>query len=188
MARRRRGPGRVGPDDRGSRPAIGVARVLVDGRNVQGAMRRGAVADQLPEAAFVSRLRAALADFEVVLVLDGHPGGGPQGRIAPGFRVDYGRHRDADSVIGDLVAAGARELGPAGADAILVVTDDRAVADHARRHGARVAGTAWLLDRIDRAVRSPGAGGRPGGGTAAGTGTSIGHGRAPRALRSPRAR
>jgi hypothetical protein len=165
-----------------------VDRVLVDGRNVQGAMRRGMAGDRLPETALVSRLRAALAGLEVMLILDGHPGGGPQGRIAPGFRVEYGRGRDADSVIGDLVADGARELGPAGADAILVVTDDRAVQDHARRHGARVAGTAWLLDRVDRAARAPATGGGPGGPAAGRPGTSIGHGRAPRASRSPRAR
>ncbi|HSL97483.1 MAG TPA: NYN domain-containing protein [Candidatus Deferrimicrobiaceae bacterium] len=165
-----------------------MTRVVVDGRNVQGAMRRGAVADRLPEAAFVARLRAALAGVEVQLVLDGHPGGGPQGRIAPGFRVEYGRHRDADSVIGDLVADGAGTLGPAAIDAILVVTDDRAVQAQARRNGARVAGTAWLLDRVDRAVRAPSALSSLGGVPVRRPGTSLGHGRAPRAPRSTRAR
>jgi hypothetical protein len=200
VARRQRGSGAPGAGARRSwvpagpppgQHITGVGRVLVDGRNVQGALRRGRTGDPLPETAFVSRLRAALAGLEVLLVLDGHAGGGPQGRIAPGFRVEYGRHRDADSVIGDLVVDGARELGPAGVDAILVVTDDRAVQDHARRHGARVAGTAWLLDRVDRAGRAPATGGGSGGGSggqaAARPGTSIGHGRAPRAPRPPSA-
>lgn len=144
----------------------------MDGRNVQFALRRSTPAD-LPEAALVARLRAALPSLDVRLILDGHPGGGPQGRIAPGFVVAYGRSRDADSVIADLVADGARELGPAGSDAILVVSDDRAVRDQARRHGARVEGAAWLVDRMARAAASgSGRGGRPG--------TGIGHARPPR--------
>lgn len=170
MARRRRG-GAVGGGQ-----LAGVTRVLVDGRNVQFALRR-VMRGELPDTALVARLRAALAGLDARLVLDGHPAGGPQGRIAPGFSVEYGRHRDADSVIGDLVAAGALELGPAGADAILVVTDDRAVRDQARRHGARVAATSWLVERIDRAAR-----GGPGG-NAPRPGAAIGHARPPRLAR-----
>jgi hypothetical protein len=167
MAARRRPAGARGE------VLAGVARVLVDGRNVQHALRR--VASDVPDTALVARLRAALPDLDVRLVLDGHPAGGPRGRIAPGFAVEYGRHRDADSVIGDLVADGARELGPAGADAILVVTDDRAVRDQARHHGARVASAGWLVERLAR-----GAGRGASGPGAPRRGTAIGHGRPPR--------
>jgi hypothetical protein len=150
-----------------------VTRVLVDGRNVQFALRR-AMSD-LPDSALIARLRAALPNLDVRLVLDGHPAGGPQGRIAPGFTVEYGRHRDADSIIGDLVVDGARELGPAGADGILVVTDDRGVREHARRHGARVGGTSWLVERLGRGLSAG----------AARRGATIGHGHPPRPAPRP---
>jgi hypothetical protein len=153
----------------------GVTRALVDGRNVQFALRRVS-GGELPDAALVARLRAALYGLDTTLVLDGHPAGGPQGRIATGFKVEYSRHRDADSVIDDLVAEGARELGPAGADGILVLTDDHAVREHARQHGARVAGTAWLMARIERGVAR----------SAARPGASIGNARPRSSARPPR--
>ncbi len=176
VPRRRRGDGRGGGTSRGEH-AAGVTLVIVDGRNVQFALRRASTGD-LPDAALIARLRAALAGFETRLVLDGHPAGGPQGRIAPGFTVDYGRLRDADSVIGDLVADAARERGPVGVDAVMVVTDDRMVRDQARRHGARVAGTSWLVERVERAVSGRG----PGAATAR-PGASIGRARPPRSRR-----
>jgi YacP-like NYN domain len=174
---RHRGAGRKGGT--GGEQLAGVRWALVDGRNVQGAFRR-AMRGELPDAALVARLRVALAGIDTRLVLDGHPAGGPRGRIAAGFDVAYGRGRDADSVIGELVVEAARELGPAGADAILVVTDDRAVRDHARAHGARVAGTGWLVERVERAAR-----GSVPGSTPARPGTSIGLARPPRSTRSP---
>lgn len=143
--------------------------MLIDGRNVQRALERGSAAGSLPTSALISRLRAALPDVEVELVLDGHPGGSPSGRIAPGFGVSYSRHATADQVIGDRVAEALVALGPAGAWSVVVVTDDREVQAQARRNGARVEGTAWLAARVTGAGRG---------------GTSIGQ---PRPSRRPRA-
>ncbi len=131
----------------------------------------------------VARLRAAFAGLEVRLVLDGHPGGGPSGRIAPRFAVEYSRHREADEVIRDIVVDGARQLGPAGMDTILVVSDDGEVRASARRHGARVEGTGWLLARMERVATRPSGGGTPG--VAVRAGTTIGHARPPRGPRPP---
>jgi hypothetical protein len=165
--------GRPLGDSRGSAAAGG--RVLIDGRNVQHALARAGSARSggaapLPTVALIARLRAAFVPpTEVELILDGHAGGGPSGRIAPGFSVSYSRHATADEVIGDRVAEALLALGPAGAWSVIVVTDDREVRDHARRNGARVEGTAWLGDRLGAPT------GRP-----VRDGTTIGQGRPPR--------
>jgi hypothetical protein len=140
---------------------------------VQHALARGSAGGSgsaLPTSSLVARLRAAFSPpIEVELILDGHAGGGPTGRIAPGFTVTYSRHASADAVIGDRVAEALLALGPAGAWSVVVVTDDREVRDHARRNGARVEGTAWLATRLAAPERP---GGRPG--------TALGQGRPPR--------
>ena len=119
----------------------------------------------LPTTALISRLRAAFSPpIEVELILDGHPAGSPAGRIAPAFSVTFSKHATADQVIGDRVAEALAALGPAGAWSVVVVSDDRAVRDHARRNGARVEGTAWLAGRIAATV----------GGTGRRAGTTIG--------------
>ena len=182
-ARRRRPPIARGPAvarppvGRWREPVIGASRILIDGRNVQFALARGVRGGTaLPTTALVARLRAAFAPpNEVELILDGHPGGSPSGRVAPAFTVTFSRHATADQVIGDRVTEALRALGPAGAWSVIVVTDDREVRDHARRNGARVEGTAWLVDRL-AAPSSPSA--RPG--------TALGQGRPPRSPRTPR--
>jgi len=137
----------------------------------------------LPTVALIARLRAAFAPpTEVELILDGHAGGGPSGRLAPGFSVSYSRHATADEVIGDRVAEALLALGPVGAWSVVVVSDDREVRDQARRNGARVEGTAWLASRLSGETSNAGRGGgaevdrrpRPK------PGTSIGGGRPPR--------
>ena len=184
-ARRRRVPVERGPTvsrdtvSRGHEPAMGASRILIDGRNVQFALARGVrgAGQGLPTAALVARLRAAFGPpNEVELTLDGHAGGSPSGRVAPAFTVTFSRHATADQVIGDRVAEALRALGPAGAWSVIVVTDDREVRDQARRNGARVEGTAWLVDRL--AAPPPDAR-RPG--------TAIGLGRAPRTPLRPSA-
>jgi predicted RNA-binding protein with PIN domain len=149
-------------------PAAG-ARLLVDGRNVQRALERGSAPGSLPTASLIALLRAAFPDTELELVLDGHARGSPTGRIAPGFSVAYSRHATADQVIGDRVVEALRQLGPAGAWSVTVVSDDREVRDHALRNGARVESTAWLAERVAALGRR---------------GTGIGHGKAPRRARS----
>lgn len=147
--RRSAGPGRrsAGPD-RGPTDTE-VRRILVDGRNVQGAVGRDA--GTLPTSALIARVLAAVPpDATTELLLDGYPSGGVVGRIGPRFRVEYTKGRTADVRIAELVEAAAAELGPIGVDGVLVVSDDRAVGDQARRHGARVVGTAWLTSRMRR--------------------------------------
>ena len=147
-----------------------VRRVIVDGRNVQRALERAAGPGSLPTSALVARLRAAFAPpIEVELVLDGHAGPTPTGRIAPGFSVVFSRHVSADAVIAERVADALKWLGPVDVDSVLVVSDDREVAGHARRNGARVQGTAWLVRHLDASVAKP-----------AMRGAAIGHGRPPR--------
>lgn len=152
-----------------------LQRVLVDGRNVQRALERGAAPGSLPTAALVARLRTAFPPpIEVELILDGHAGPTPTGRIAPSFSVVYSRHASADSVIAGRVEDALRWLGPVDVDGVLVVSDDREVTAHARRHGTRVQGTAWLAAHIDAAAAAP-----------TKRGTSIGQGRAPRGAGAP---
>jgi hypothetical protein len=147
------------------------ARLLIDGRNVQRAMERGSAPGSLPTTSLIALLRAAFPETEVELVLDGHARGSPVGKVAPRFSVAYSRHATADQVIGDRVVDALRQLGPAGAWSVTVVSDDREVRDHALRNGARVEGTAWLAERMA---------------ALGGRGAGIGHGRAPRPPRGPR--
>lgn len=158
---------------------MSLTRVLVDGRNVQRALERGSAPGSLPTAALVARLRTAFPPpIEVELILDGHAGRTPTGRIAPSFSVVYSRHLTADAVIAERVVDALKWLGPAEVDSVLVISDDREVTAHARRHGTRVQGTAWLAAHIDAAAAAP-----------AQRGTSIGQGRPPRApTRPPRSR
>ena len=147
-----------------------IRRVLIDGRNVQRAMERGAAPGSLPTSVLVAQLRAAFSPpVEVELILDGHAGPTPTGRIAPGFSVVFGRGTSADHVIAERVVEAFRMLGPVESDTVLVVSDDREVRGHAIRNGVRVQGTAWLAGHL--AARS---------GASSRSGTSIGQGRPPR--------
>ncbi len=149
---------------------FGATRILIDGRNVQRALERGSAAGSLPTAALVARLRAAFsAPTEVELILDGHAGPTPTGRIAPGFSVVYGRGVSADHVIAERVVEAFRALGPVDSDMVMVVSDDREVRAQALRNGLRVQGTAWLAGHLAARAAADGA-----------RGASIGHGRAPR--------
>ena len=158
--RRRRpgGPARPAPiDSRASAwltppppssPPGTIARVLIDGRNVQHALARDR-GSALPTAALIARLRAAFSPpIAVELILDGHAGRSPQGKVAPGLVVVFTKGRTADEVIGERVTEAFNELGPIDASSVVVVTDDREVRGHARRNGIRVEGTAWLGDRL----------------------------------------
>ena len=67
----------------------------------------------------------------------------------------FSRHVSADAVIAERVADALKWLGPVDVDSVLVVSDDREVAGHARRNGARVQGTAWLVRHLDASVARP---------------------------------
>jgi hypothetical protein len=114
-------------------------------------MRRTSAAGSVPDRALVASMLAAVPPEAITeLVLDGYASGGVAGRVGPRFRVEFTRGITADRRIADLVEAAATELGPIGIDGVVVVSDDREVRDQARRHGARVEGTAWLLARMGR--------------------------------------
>jgi hypothetical protein len=157
---------------------FGASRILIDGRNVQRALERGSAAGSLPTAILIARLRAAFAPpTEVELILDGHAGPTPTGRIAPGFSVVFGRGVSADHVIAERVVEAFRALGPVEADTVTVVSDDREVRAQALRNGVRVQGTAWLAGHLAARDAAPSR-----------AGASIGHGRAPRQPRPSRDR
>ena len=96
----------------------------------------------MPTAMLIARLRAAFSPpTEVELILDGHPGPTPTGRLHAGFSVVFGRGVSADHVIGERVVEAFRALGPVDSDSVLVISDDREVKAQALRNGCRVQGT-----------------------------------------------
>lgn len=115
--------------------------------------------DRQPPAALIGRLRGAIPqETKIVIVFDGPPERGIRGeRIAGGVTVHYGGRYSADTVLVTLVEdAGMASTAATATDSILVVTDDRELRLALRRRGARTAGSAWLLGRIDRpASRTP---------------------------------
>ena len=142
-------------------PLAGIDRVLVDGSNLLPALaRRGG---SVPQAALIGRIRAAIpATVGIELVFDGAPAAGLRGeRIASGLIVRPGGRRPADDVRVELVDQARAAVGPAGAAGLLVVTDDRDLRAAVGAKGARTAGTAWLLARLDRpTLASPSVGNR----------------------------
>jgi len=134
-------------------PLDATDRVVVDGTNLLH--RLGGPAT--PPAAIVARLRAAIPmPIPVELVFDG-VGHGVTGPVAQAMRVRHSGRRTADEAILELVGDGA--ASPAAAAGTLVVTDDRALRLSLAARGARTAGVAWLLARMDVPAR-PASGGR----------------------------
>jgi predicted RNA-binding protein with PIN domain len=132
-------------------PLEGVTQLLVDGNNLLHAASHGR--DRQPPTALIGRLRGAIpAETMVVLVFDGPPERGIRGeRIAGGVTVHYGGRHTADTILVTLVEEVAMTSSSATAtDTLLVVTDDRDLRLALRRRGARTAGTAWLIGRLDR--------------------------------------
>lgn len=150
---------RVPPTDHSRDPLAGVERVLVDGNNLLGAMARGG--SRQPPAALIGRLRAAIPiETTIELVFDGPADRGTRGeRIARGLTVRYGGRFSADTVLVTLVEE-ASGGDPLAADRLLVVSDDRELRAALRRRGARTAGAAWLIGRLERQRASGRAGGQ----------------------------
>ena len=138
-------------------PLTNTGRLIVDGSNLLPALaRRGS---PVPATALIGRLRAAIpAATAVELVFDGAPDPGLRGeRIASGVGVRYSGRRTADEVIIGLVET----AGRSAAEALLIVTNDRELGSAVRALGARTAGTAWLVGRLDRPrLASPSVGNR----------------------------
>jgi hypothetical protein len=153
-------------------PLLGVGRLLIDGTNLLYRMSRDAAAARAPgaatglaaqaaapraPAALIGRLRAIIpAATRIELVLDGAPEHGLAGvRIAHGLTVRHSGRYSADSLLDRLVAdavgsGGSPDAAARAADVLLVITDDRELAGRIRRRGARVAGTDWLIGRLER--------------------------------------
>jgi YacP-like NYN domain len=130
-------------------PLAATQRLLVDGTNLLHAMTRRPGA--APPAALIGRLRGIIpAATAIELIFDGPPEPGLRNeRIAAGVSVRYSGGRTADSVIIGLVDDVRLLDGTDGTSTILVVTDDRDLRHDARLRGARTAGSAWLLRRLD---------------------------------------
>jgi hypothetical protein len=131
-------------------PLIDTDRLLVDGSNLLHALaRRGGPA---PQAALIGRLRAAIPPaVGIELVFDGPPDPGMRdARIASGLIVRHAGRRSADETLLGLIDQARGAAGAAGAARLLVVTDDRELRNALHAKGARTAGTAWLLGRLER--------------------------------------
>lgn len=140
-------------------PLAATRRLLVDGTNLLHALSRTKTAS--PPAALIGRLRGAIpAATAIELVFDGPAERGIRGeRIASGMTVRYGGPRTADAVILALIDDVRLLDGSEGTATLLVVTDDRDLRHEARFRGARTAGSAWLLGRLDsRRLASPSVG------------------------------
>ena len=149
------------PDSKRDRnPLAATRRLLVDGTNLLHAMTRAA--GSAPPAALIGRLRGAIpATTAIELVLDGPPERGLRNeRIASGLTVRYGGPRSADAIILAVIDDVRMIDGADGTAGLLVVTDDRDLQATARaQRGARTAGSAWLLGRLDaRKLSSPSVG------------------------------
>jgi hypothetical protein len=142
-------------------PLIATDRLLVDGSNLLHALARGG--PRLPQAALIGRLRGAIpATIGIELVFDGAPETGMRGeRIAAGLIVRHAGRRSADDVLLALVDQAGAAAGPHAVNGLLVVTDDRDLRSALQAKGARTAGTAWLLGRLERpALAAPSVGNR----------------------------
>ena len=131
-------------------PLTGTDRLLIDGTNLLHAMSRKAGA--APQAALIGRLRAIVpASIGIELVFDGAPDSGMRGeRIASGLIVRHAGRRTADELLLSLVDETRATAGSAATAALLVVSDDHALRASLRAKGARTAGAAWLLGRLER--------------------------------------
>jgi hypothetical protein len=158
-------------------PLAATDRLLVDGTNLLHAMSRAA--DRTPVAAVIARLRGlAPGDIAIELVFDGPAERNLRGeRIAPGITVRYSGPRTGDELLLSLVDEVRAQGGLDATGRILVVSDDRELAFGLRQRGARMAGTAWLIGRLER--------GRLAGPRRSSRGSSIGAGRPPAAIGRP---
>jgi hypothetical protein len=152
-------------------PLAATQRLLVDGTNLLHALSK--TGGPAPAAALIGRLRGAIpAPITIELVFDGPAERGLRNeRIAAGVVVRYSGGRTADAVILAIIGDVHLLDGSDGTANLLVVTDDRDLRHSARLRGARTAGSAWLLGRLDSGrLVSP----------------SVGNPRPPRPVRAPR--
>ena len=120
-------------------PFDGTDRLIIDGTNLLYRLGTGS-GGAAPASAIVGRIRGAVPlTIAIDLVFDG-VGHGVYGRLAQKMVVRYSGRRAADDTILDLVSeATMHGGGPAAADHVLVVTNDRGLRDHLAAKGARTA-------------------------------------------------
>jgi len=149
-------------------PLDDTDRLVIDGSNLIHRLSGPAA----PPSTIVGRLRAAVpVTIAIELFFDG-VGHGISGRLAQNMHVRYSGRRTGDEVILELVGDGASS--PLAAARTLVVTDDRDLRTALAIRGARTAGVAWLLGRMDVPPTAPAQGRRR---------SSIGAGRPPAGAR-----
>jgi hypothetical protein len=131
-------------------PFTDTARLMVDGTNLLHALSTSP--ERAPAAALVGRLRGVVPPTVTIeIVFDGLPDPGLRGElIASGVMVRYSGRRSADAVLLALVAEVHDTDGAEATARILVVTDDLDLRARLRVRGARTAGAAWLMGRLDR--------------------------------------
>jgi hypothetical protein len=131
-------------------PLDGATLVLVDANNFLHAVRRANAA--MPMATVIGRIRGAIPlEVRVELVFDGPPDRGLRGeRIAGGLTIRYAAPRSADDVLLASVDQAHDRGGALATAGLLVITDDRDLRITLSSRGARTAGTAWLLARVER--------------------------------------
>jgi hypothetical protein len=142
-------------------PLTGTDRLLVDGMNLLHAMSK--TPEPMPQAALIGKLRAFVpAAIGIELILDGVPDRGMRGeRVASGLIVRHSGRRSADELLLSLVDETRAMVGAEGAAGLLVVTDDFALRNALRDRGARTAGSAWLIGRLQKPkLSSPSLGNR----------------------------
>ncbi len=140
-------------------PLADTELLLIDANNLIHAL--GQIPGSPPAPALVARIRSLVPTrIAIELIFDGRGERGMRGtRIAHGLSVRYAGARSADAVIVDRVGSEADAGGPVATAAILVVTNDRGLADLVRRRGARTAGASWLASRLAMPERGSGASG-----------------------------
>jgi hypothetical protein len=133
-------------------PLANTDRLLVDGTNLLHALSRRGGSGSAPPTALVGRLRAMVpASIGIEVVLDGAPERGMRGeRVAAGVIVRHSGRRSADDLLLGLLDEVRAVAGAPASARILVITDDRALRTALHERGARTAGSAWLLERLER--------------------------------------
>jgi hypothetical protein len=131
-------------------PLAATDRLLIDGTNLLYAMSN--TPEAMPRAALIGKLRAFVPPaIGIELILDGVPDRGMRGeRVASGLIVRHSGRRSADELLLSLVDEARAVVGPEAAAGLLVVTDDNALRSALQERGARTAGSAWLLGRLQK--------------------------------------
>ena len=180
-------PSAHGPGPR-TTPFDGTDRLIIDGTNLLYRLGTG-TGGAAPASAIVGRIRGAVPlPITIDLVFDG-VGHGVYGRLAQKMVVRYSGRRAADDTILDLVSEATMQGGgPAAADRVLVVTNDRGLRDHLAAKGARTAPLQWFIGKLNVPAPSMTATGsrRPGIGAGRPPGAGA-HGGTPRVTRIARA-